>query len=175
MKTKKSDLQVKILSLNTLYEHAQKCVEHENKILTPFIGEDVLKVDGSFKKKYEHERVNFKGQMADGTFYDVHYWFTSDYGYLDMRIKSCIHGGSYEDKTYFCQYDETTYTLFKLVEGKLQPNTERNNTDYSQRYEEQPIIEQAAKVKVLAEQYEREVGKIPHFFKGAMNIKRLAY
>lgn len=73
---KKSQKEIKVLAINTLYEHAQKMYEYEMQHFSQFIGKDIFKVDGSVKAKFAHYKIEqISGQLADGTHYHTHYWF----------------------------------------------------------------------------------------------------
>ncbi len=181
-----TNLEKKVLSINTLYQYAEKCIEYEMNHFKQFIGKDIFKVDGSVKAKYAHEKISFDGKMDDGTFYHVHYWFELNFNYFDLHIKSCINGGSYDVKpsTAFCIYEETTYTMFNVKKSEpdelgytkqlLAENTERFNNDYSIRYNADTVIEQANEVEKLAETYRNEYDKIPYYFRDVLHVKRLS-
>ena len=68
--TKKTQLEIKVLSINTINEYALKCIEHELKFYSQFIGLDIFKVDGSIKQKYLHEKISFEGKLKDGTYFN---------------------------------------------------------------------------------------------------------
>jgi hypothetical protein len=38
---------------------------------------------------------------------------------LKLRVKICLNGGKYEDKTYYCQYFDFTYYIGKMEDSKL--------------------------------------------------------
>jgi len=118
---KKSNQEVKVLAINTLYEWAEKFFNYEKDHFSQFVGVDIFKVDGSIKKKYEHEKMSFRGKLPDGTFCDAHYWFTHSYNDFRITVKICVNGGSYDVKptTAFCQYEEQGITLFKTQNGVL--------------------------------------------------------
>lgn len=170
---KKTNLEVKVLAINTLYEYAQKFYEYEKKHFSQFIGKDIFKVDGSIKAKYEHERLSFKGQLPDGTWYNAHYWFESKYSF-DIHVKICVNGGSYDVKptTAFCQYEEISIKLFDIKDGSL-IETESAPDFLNKRYEVSELIQQANEIKELAKRYEYEADKFPYIFKQVCDIQRL--
>lgn len=172
---KKTNLEVKVLALNTLNEYAEQIYNYEKKHFSQFLGKDIFKVDGSLKQKYEHPKLEFNGQMADGTFYSVSYWFTSAYNHFDVNIKICINGGSYDVKptTAFCQYEETRPTLFEIEKtGELKETTQQPN-DYSVRYDVASLEAKAAQIKAAAEQYRKASESLPYQFKDVLYIERL--
>ena len=170
---KKSNVEVKVLALNTLYEYAKKFIQYEKEFYSKFIGINIFKVDGSIKAKYEHERLSFRGKLPDGAFVDVHYWFNSSYSF-DIHIKLCINGGSYDDKpvTAFCQYEELTSTLFELKDNVL--TAKDNDISYlDKRYNVEELTAKAKQVKELAEKYETLYNTFPYQFKDVFYLNRL--
>jgi hypothetical protein len=171
---KKSNTEIKVLAINTLYEYAEKFYNYEKEYLSKFIGVNVFKVDGSLKAKYDHEKLAFKGQLSDGTYFDAHYWLSYRHGYLDICVKICINGGSYDVQptTAFCQYENTTITLFKTQDDKL---TE-TNTDISylkERFNLQDLKAIATEIKEAEKQYEETAKKMPYIFNDVFYIGRV--
>jgi len=172
---KKSNLEVKVLSINTLYKYAAKCIEHEKKHFDQFLGKDIFKVGGEVKQKYSHERLTFEGFLPDGTHYHVHCWYQLSYKHFYLNVKSCVNGGSYEDKpvTAFCQYDSTMTTLYKVKDGKLTVN-DNSDTDYlNKRYEVSELMEIKKGIEKAAELYKAEVNKMPYIFNDVLSVERL--
>lgn len=170
---KKSSIDAKVLSINTLYEWAEKFFKYEQDHFRQFLGKDIFKVDGSVKAKFEHPKLNAKGQLEDGTFYDVHYWFENRHGYFVIKIKSCINGGSYDDKSYFCIYDEIGQTLFEVKDGLLVETTQQP-TDFSIRYDAKELQAIAENIKEAAESYRQAANKMPYAFQDVFYIERLS-
>lgn len=173
---KKSTQEVKVLAINTLYEYAQQFYEYEKLHFGQFIGKDIFKIDGSIKAKYEHEKLSFSGKLNDGTNVNAHYWFTSRHGYFDIHVKICVNGGSYDvsPSTAFCQYEETTLTLFKIEENKLIETPA--NIDYlKNRYDVETLAKIATNIKEAAKVYEAAEDKMPYLFKGVFDVERLTH
>ena len=171
---KKSALSVKVLAINTMNEYAAKFVEYEMKHFFQFIGQSIFKVDGSVKAKFAHEKLSFKGQLDDGTFFDAHYWFETRRSF-DLVTKICINGGSYDVQptTAFCQYEETRTELFALNDsGELMEST-RQKEDYSIRYNEADIQALANAAKQAAAAYESAERAVPYLFRRIVGVQRL--
>lgn len=172
---KKTTAEIKCLSINTLHEHAKTFYEYEKAHFAQFIGKNIFKVDGSIKQKFEHESMKAEGQLPDGTFYNVHYWFECRHGYFDMKIKSCINGGKYDDKTYFCQYDDLQLTLFKTNEqGELQP-IENDLSYLDARYSAEELTKIAKDIEGAAKVYEKELSRMPYQFREIFYLQRLSH
>ena len=172
--TKKSNKEVKVLAINTLNEWAEVFYKYEKEHFSKFIGIDIFKVDGSIKQKYDHEKQSFKGQLLDGTWVDVHYWFTKRYNSFDINIKLCVNGGSYDVKptTAFCQYEEMSLTLFNTVDNKL-VETSEDISHLSTRYNLDELVKIAAEIEQAKIVYERAEYKMPYRFKDVFYIGRI--
>ena len=174
--TKKTSAEIHVLAINTLYEYAAKYYQHEKQRLTPFIGLDIFKVDGSFKQKYESPKLSDQTKLEDGTFVNAHYWFTHYTNGFDIHVKICINGGSYDVKpvTAFCQYQEQSFTLFKKEDGKLIAS-DIDVSYLNKRYTVDGLAAIAKQVKDAEKVYESAYSKMPHLFTDTFNLRRLAY
>ncbi len=174
---KKSQIEIKVLAVNTLHKYLLEFYAHEKSFYSQFVGQDIFKADGSVKKKFEHERLSFSGFMEDGTHYDAHYWLSLAHGYFDINVKICVNGGSYDVKpvTAFCQYENQSITLFKVIDGKL--TVSENETDLSGfliTYKAEDLEKLALSIKEAARVYELESNKMPYIFKQVLGIERLS-
>lgn len=172
--TKKTQAEIKVLAINTLYEYAQKYVNHEKTRLDAFIGLDIFKVDGSFKQKYDSPKLSDTLTLSDGTHVTAHYWFkhySTDFG---ICVKICINGGSYDVKptTAFCQYEEQYFSLFNKVDGKLTA-TEIDREYLNTRYDVAQLTAIATNIKEAAKVYEAEADKMPYLFRDTFYLSRL--
>ena len=172
--TKKTQAEIKVLAINTLYEYAQKYVNHEKTRLDAFIGLDIFKVDGSFKQKYDSLKLSDTLTLPDGTFVNAHYWFkhySNDFG---IYVKICVNGGSYDvqPNTAFCQYEEQYFSLFNKVDGKLVA-TEIDREYLNTRYDVAQLTAIATTIKEAAKVYEAEADKMPYLFRDTFYLSRL--
>lgn len=171
---KKTPLEVKVLALNLLQEYGQNFYNYEMLHFNKFTGQNIFKVDGSIKQKYDHEKQSFRGQLNDGTFVDIHYWFEKSSNYFDMCIKICVNGGSYDvqPSTAFCQYEKKTLTLFKLdKEGNLIEPIQDDS--FTTHYIVDEILQAAENVKIAAEQYRKVLESVPYQFRDVLYLERL--
>jgi len=173
---KKTPQEVKVLAINTLFEYAEKYYLHEKSRLTPFIGLDIFKVDGSFKQKYDATKLSDRLKLADGTFVDAHYWFNHYTNGFDINVKICVNGGSYDVKpvTAFCQYEQQSFTLFNKVDGKL-VETNKDMSFLKKRYDVNELQTIANEIKEAAKVYEAAYNKMPYLFNDVFNVKRISY
>ena len=172
---KKSAIEIRVLAINTLYEYAAKYYQHEKQRLTPFIGLDIFKVDGSFKQKHDSPKLSDRTKLDDGTFVDAHYWFNQYSTSFDIHVKICINGGSYDTKptTAFCQYQELSITLFRKENGKLIAG-DIDVSYLDERYNVDQLTAIANEVKEAAKVYESVYNKMPYLFTDVFNLSRLS-
>ena len=171
---KKTALQIKIQALNMLNSYAQAYFEQATKHFEQFIGVEPYKVDGSLKAKYVLKFEPAEGNTVDGTHYHVHAWMKERTYGLDLEVKICISGGSYDDKpaTAFCQYESLSLMICIVKDGKLAAR-DIENYDFSVQYNEQQILNAAEEVKKAAERYEQALMTVPHYFRDILYIERL--
>lgn len=174
MNTKKTNLQIKVLALNIINEHAARCYEHAMNHFSQFIGKDIFKVDGSIKQKFSHETISFEGNLPDGTHYHTHYWYQNRSGYFSINVKTCVNGGSWDVKpsTAFCLYEEINIDLFEVKDGVL-CECSRPQRDLSKRYEEAEILRAVEAAKEAAQQYNKVLEGVPYEFRDMFYLKRV--
>lgn len=172
--TKKSNEEVKVLAINCLEEWSEKFHNYEREYFAKLVGIDPFKNDGTLKKKYEHQKQDFTGQLADGTYLNAHYWYEHSYNELRMRVKICVNGGSYDVRpsTAFCQYEEKSLTLYKTENGVL-INTDTEAEHLATKYDLSELQGIAAEIKEAAAVYEAVAAKMPYRFREVFHIKRL--
>lgn len=170
---KKSNLQVKILALNLLNEYAPAYFEQATKHFEQFIGVEPYKVDGTLKAKYMLKLNEVKGKI-DGAYFDIHAWIKPSSYSIDVNIKICVSGGSYDvhPNTAFCQYDTMTLEVVRIKDGKISQR-ERQPNDFTIRHSESEILAAAAEVKKAAEAYEQALSKVYYEFRDILYLSRL--
>lgn len=173
--TKKSQVEIKVLAINTLYEYSKQIAEYEYNHFKQFVGIDVFKVDGSVKLKYKHDRLTFKGQMKDKTWYSADYYLKITSDSLEVHVKICVNGGSYDVKpsTAFCQYEDKIIHILDAKNCVLQDT--KIDLDYlDERFNVESLNKIAAEVRKAAEIYEIELKKMPYLFKDVFYLERLS-
>lgn len=175
---KATKLQTQILCVNTLYQHSKEIIAAELTRLTPFIGLGILKTDGSFKKKYEAERLTYKykvNQYGFDFWVDTHYYFSAAYGKLSVKVRTTVSGGGYDKHGVNCNNDQQSqsFDLFNIdAAGKLQP-LEVNREFLDKVYNEAEILAAAANVEAAAKQYEAVLKTVPYLFRSTLYLQRL--
>lgn len=168
-----SNVEQKCISINTLYEFAQKTVDVEINHLSQFIGKDVFKNDGRLKERYKGERVSFKGQLLNGVFYNVDSWIELSYSKVWLHVKSCVSGGTYDNNTAFCIYDKLMTQLFSYEDNKLIP-VEVDRNYMGVRYNVEDLQKIANEIEIAAKEYKSKYDKMPYQFKDVFWIERLS-
>lgn len=180
MKTQETatSLQAKILAINIVNKTAKEIQEHETKQLSPFIGSNPLKNEGSFKAKIKHEKLNIQSTKFKEFGFEWHtdtsYYLTPKHGYFVAVIRTCVTGGGVDrcGVNKFCIYETKEIDLFKIdSEGNFCENT-RICDDYSQ-YDESELLSIAKEIKQAAEIYSQSLAKMPYQFREVLNIERL--
>lgn len=163
---KATSLQAKIVSINTLYTHSIKVIEHEINFLSGLVGKNILKVDGSFKQKYEHERLVIEDNVTEygyKFFRNTRYWFTADYGKLTINVRTCVSGGGADRNgvNAHCNYETQSFDLFTIKDGALIELITADRSYLAQPFDEVTILQAAAKVKEVAAQFEKVLDSVP--------------
>ncbi len=172
--TKLSQIDIKVMAINLLYQASKIILDYEQKHFSQFIGQNIFKVDGSVKAKFQHEKIEVKIPI-EGVYTSVSYWFEKRGSYsFDINVKICVNGGSYDvqPSTAFCQYQNESLTLFKLENECLTP-TNIDREYLNEVFDSATLIEQANKIKALAEVYREEANKLNYMFKDVLFIERL--
>lgn len=173
--TKKSNKEVKVIAINVLHEYAKQFYEYEKKHFSQFLGVDIFKVNGSLKAKYEHDKIDFSGQLKDGTFVNANYWFTYSYNSFDIHVKICVNGGTYDVRpaTAFCQYEEMTLTLFKTDSDNKLIETDNDISHLSTRYNLADLVKIETEINEAKKNYEAAENKMPYRFRDVFYIGRI--
>jgi predicted DNA binding CopG/RHH family protein len=178
MRNSATSLQAKILAINTGNEHSEKIINYELSQLSKFIGQNILKVDGSFKAKINHTlHENIKKQIsAYGFEWWIHtnYYFSANYSKLTINVKTCISGGGCDknEVSTHCIYHDNSIDLFKIDGlGNLQP-LEKQYFE-NRQFDETQILEAQTKIKEAAKEYEKILSSMPYEFRSVTGCERL--
>lgn len=166
-------LDQKVRAINTFNEYAEKLYNQAKEFFAPLEGTYPFKVDGSLLKKYSDFKLEtYEGKLPNGDHYNVHGWIKVSYGYVDLNVKLCLHGGSYDDKTYFCIYEGNSFVICKVENGRL-VRRDTDDPDFSTRYDTKTIEDAAEEVKKYAAMYDEELEKVPYQFRDVLYLQRL--
>ncbi len=175
---KATNLQAKILAINTANKHASEIAAYEIEQLRHLIGTNPLKVDGSFKAKIKHEKKQFEKIKISMFGFDWHahttYYFTAEYGYFVARIKTCVSGGGSDmcGVRNYCIYENNSIDIFKIDKDGNFQESDRPAQEFPQ-YQESELLSIAKEVKAAAEEYKKVFNKMPYEFRYELNIERL--
>ena len=173
---KKTPLQIKIQALNLLNEYSAQYFTAATDHFRRFLGVNPFKVDGTIKEKYKIRLEPIKGRTQDDTYFDVHAWIVKGYSSLDIRVKICISGGSYDVKpsTAFTLYEDVTIEICEIRDDILCERT-RQAPDFTTRYHEDDILKAAEEAKKAASEYRKAYDRVPYQFRDILQIKYLTY
>ena len=177
---KATSLQAKLLAVNTLNTRAEEIINHELEQLKNYIGLNIFKVDGSFKAKYAHEKLEFEPTKIEKfgfnwwerTFYSINV----NYNDVSIKVHTSVSGGGSDSNGVSCYSVSLDYwadLFFIDKEGRLQIK-ERPLPTFKQ-YDEQEILAIQAKIKLAEAEYEKLYEQMPYQFAGVTNCKRLTY
>ena len=85
-------------------------------VLLDYVGKKAFKTDGSLVKKIA-DKITFNLEskvpvLREGGFARIHFAYLSPgYNSLHLKIGMNWHGGSYDDKTYYCEYRDEGYWI----------------------------------------------------------------
>lgn len=176
---KATTLQTQILAVNTLHQHCKQIIAAEMAFLFPLIGKSILKVDGSFKAKYEHDKPIYKYKVNEFSFdfwVNTHYYFRAEYGKLSIVVVTSVHGGGYDKNGVNCNSNQQqkTIDLFNISnDGALTELIQEDRGYLDTPFIEADILAAAAKVEEQAKKYEAAMCKVPYLFRDALYIRRL--
>lgn len=175
-----TELQAKLLAVNTLNKDAAIILKHELEFIKSLIGTNPLKVDGSFKAKVTHKKIEIKKEKFNAFGFDwwkdTSYWLQKSGSHFVAQIKTCVSGGGsdrnnissyciYESKAlYLCEIDNAG--LFKELSYP-----EWNTIEPT--YNEEDLLNTAKEIQELASKYNNALKKMPSQFMYALNIQRL--
>ena len=135
----------------------------------PFVGTKILKVDNSFLQKTglsKNIECNFKPvPLNPGDYARIHqlYIEVSTYS-MFFHICICFSGGKYEDNTYYCQYEETSFYI-----GDIDGLTLKKITSF----EPEDIIDLETELKNISAyvDYKNKMGA----YKSKIRVKEFSY
>jgi len=178
-----TNLDAKVLALNLHNAKVLQIFNHEQNELKQFIGINPLKIDGSFKAKIKHNKLEpyHEGKKINVLGLDwwvsTNYFFSVNYGRFIAHIKTCLTGGGLDNAgscNKFCIYENSIICLFNIDEnGNFQPLEESQKYEAYPVYDSAKLIETARDIRAIAEEYRRALASLPYEFHNVLNIERL--
>jgi len=115
-------LKLEITAKNALNKFCKDALAKVLPQLTPFVGKKVFLADGSKAKNFiidtavEPEKI--EGMNVEPT----HCYLTAEYDRIELRVKLCLNGGSYEAKpvsTAFTKYIDCNIKVGTCKDGQI--------------------------------------------------------
>jgi len=103
---KKEDLELEIHGKNELNRLCKAELTNIYPYIKEFVGKKIFTQIGSKSAKFKPELLDIQAKPFLNGFQNTNGFFCKNYDNLMLSIKICLSGGSYDDKTYYCQYVE---------------------------------------------------------------------
>jgi hypothetical protein len=118
--TKRNKLDIQAEGLNILNAYGIEVLTHIHPQLELLKGKKVVLADGSKSAKWNVTQYKKEDVKVPGVkFISYQYYFKFSAYSVWLELKICIHGGSYDDQTYYCEYFEKSLHLGELKEQTL--------------------------------------------------------
>jgi hypothetical protein len=126
-----------------------------SQILNKYKNQQILKVDKSFLKKVDDEIRTIKpsikiNPLNSGDSVNISYCYLKvDLYTISLKLNLCFNGGSYEDKTYYCNYYESYKYICDIENLKIKsfyPYEELKQIDFKKEIE---VYNKAKELKKL--------------------------
>lgn len=127
------------------------------KILLASNEELIKKITDEVKELKREER----GRRG-ANYINIHFWLSTGKYSTYLHVKTCLNGGSYEDRTAFTTYHETSFYLLETKDGILtQVNEDFDSYKLDEKPTEKQIIKLIAKYKEAKEKANELLKQIP--------------
>lgn len=162
-------------AVNFLNEYIPQIVIEVKKQLDPHIGKPIFTGSGAWRKSVNWIYNPIKKQLANGNWLSVEYYVQQHYNYVDLRVKVCLNGGSYDvhPTTAFTIYQEQGLTIYTVDENGNIVDFNVDLTPYNVKYDVDTVLKQAEVLNTVAEQLRNEIDKIPHRLRDALYLPSL--
>ena len=122
-----------------------------------YVGTKIIISDGTLLKKIKEDPdlktitdiTNYKPTPLNGGHVSLNLYVHNGYGNsLQINVKLCFNGGSYEDKTYYCVYIEHPVYIGKLKSSiltELEPSLQKDLIDFKQQEKQINLFKEKSK------------------------------
>jgi len=107
---KKSSLTIAVEGINKRNEYSIKVLSQSLPEMNKLIGQKVLLSDGKQSAKFTLKNGNTDKQEDWQHESYQHFFEVGEYS-IWLKVKVCLNGGSYEDRTNYCTYFEQSYYI----------------------------------------------------------------
>jgi hypothetical protein len=158
-------------AVNYLYEYIPQIVTEVKTQLPPHIGKPIFKADGSWWKSVNWVYNPIQKQLPNGDFLSVQYFVRQYSGYVDLTVKVCLNGGSYEvhPTTAFTIYQEAGITIYTIENDNL-VEYDVNLDQWNQRFDADTLVKQAEVINNQAKELKAEIDKVSYRFREALYL-----
>jgi hypothetical protein len=111
---KKEELALEIHGKNELNRLCKAELTNIYPYIKEFVGKKIFTQTGSKSAKFKPELLGIQTKPFSNGFQNTSGYFIKRYDTLILSIKICLSGGSYDDKTYYCQYHEKSIWIGDL-------------------------------------------------------------
>ena len=162
-------------AVNFLNEYVPQIVTTVKNQLNSSIGKPIFTVNGAWRKSVNWIYSPIKKQLANGDWLSVEYYVQQQYNYVDLRVKICLNGGSYDVKpvTAFTLYQEQSIIIYIVDENGNIVDFDVDLTPYTKKYTVETIMTQANEAERKAKEYEAAREKVPYRFRDALYLSYL--
>ena len=108
--TKKSSLTIAVEGINKRNEYAISVLKESLPEMEKLIGQKVLLSGGLKSAKFTLKNGNIEKQEGGQHESYSHFFDVGEYS-IWLKVKICLNGGSYEDRTAYCNYFEQSYYI----------------------------------------------------------------
>ena len=178
MNTKATSLQAKIIALNNLNNFTFDIVQHETSELKKYLNQNIFKVDGSFKAKVVHSKLEIKDEKTTLNGYNwnvsIRYYHSIEYGKLNLNITVCTSGGGSDinNVSSHCIYEKSRVSIYNVKDGVLLPLDCEQYVKQA-NFDESEILKAAENVRLAAIEYNKVLNSVPYEFRNVLYLERL--
>lgn len=115
---KRTTLNIQVEGLNKLKIYSLEILESILPQLETLKGVKILNMTGDKSKKYTVTPYEKPDEKETNKFTSYQYYI--EFGStIWLKVKICIHGGKYEDNTYYCTYFEQSFYIGKMEQDGM--------------------------------------------------------
>jgi hypothetical protein len=159
-------------AVNYLYEYIPLVVTEVKNQLEPHIGKPIFKTDGTWRKSVNWEYKPIQKQLPNGDFLSVQYYVRQYSNYVDLTVKICLNGGSYDvyPSTAFTIYQEAGITIYTTDDEGNLVEYDVDLDQWNQRFDFDTLVKQAEVVNIKAKELKNEIDKVSYRFREALYL-----
>ncbi len=172
-------LQAKIVTLNTMHEHAALIFKHEREQLLPLIGKNPLKKDGSFKATVKHSKIDIPNKKIYYEGFDfwagTTYYFNASDRCFWAVLRTCVNGGGSDSNgvSKHCIYESLNLILFNIDKDGFFEDLQNKEYTKPAPIIEKDVLKQVEKLNKIGEDYKTVFNSINQNLVDTLYLPRL--